>query len=143
VRKNINRYRLAGQDIQLESPQYVPLQIKLVVCVDPAYFRSDVEQALLQVLGSKILPNGQKGLFYPDSFTFGQTVYLSPVYAAVRKVSGVQSVTATIFAPQGVTTNLYLSEGEIPLGPFQIARLDNDRSFPNHGQLTLVMQGGK
>ena len=42
LKKNINRYRLAGQDIELESPQYVSLQIALTVCVDPAYFRSDV-----------------------------------------------------------------------------------------------------
>jgi hypothetical protein len=143
LRQNINRYRLAGQDIQLESPQYVPLQISLTVCVDPDYFRSDVQRLLMQVLGSGILPDGQKGLFYPDNFTFGRTVYLSPIYAAARQVPGVQSVTATVFAPQGVTTNLYLTQGEIPLGPFQIAQMANDSSYPNHGQLTLVMQGGK
>ncbi len=95
------------------------------------------------MLGSQCLPNGQKGLFFPDNFTFGQTVYLSPIYAAARKVAGVTSVVATIFEPQGVPTTIYLSQGEIPLGPFQIARLDNDPSLPDHGQLTLVMQGGK
>ena len=29
------------------------------------------------------------------------------------------------------------------MGAFQAARLGNDRSFPNHGQLRLVMAGGK
>jgi predicted phage baseplate assembly protein len=143
IRQNVNRYRLAGQDIQLESPQYVPLQIALTICVDPDYFQSNVRQGLMQVLGSQVLPNGQKGLFYPDNFTFGQTVYLSPIYAAARQVAGVLSVNATVFAPQGVTTKLYLAKGEIPLGPFQIARMDNDPSFPNHGQLTLNLVGGK
>jgi hypothetical protein len=38
---------------------------------------------------------------------------------------------------------MFLARGEIPLGPFQIARLDNDPSLPDHGQLTLTMQGGK
>jgi Baseplate J-like protein len=143
VAKNVNRYRLAGQDVQLESPQYVPLEIKLTVCVDPAYFKSDVQQQLFQVLGSQTMSNGQKGLFYPDNFTFGQTVYLSPIYAAARQVAGVMSVTACVFQPQGVVTQVYLLKGEIPLGPFQIARMDNDPSLPDHGQLTLVMQGGK
>jgi len=143
IKKNVNRNRLAGQDIELESPQYVPLEIKLTVCVDPAYFKSDVQQQLLQVLGSQILPNGQKGLFYPDNFTFGQMVYLSPIYAAARQVAGVSSVTASVFQPQGVVTQVYLLKGEIPLGPFQIARMDNDSSLPDHGQLTLIMQGGK
>jgi hypothetical protein len=144
LKQNINRYRLAGQDIQLESPQYVPLEISLMVCVDPTYFQSDVKQSLLQVLGSQILPNGQKGAFYPDNFTFGQTVYLSPIYAAARQVAGVVSVTATVFQPQGAApTKRYLHKGEIPLGPFQIAQMDNDPSLPDHGQLTLLMQGGK
>jgi predicted phage baseplate assembly protein len=141
--RNINRYRLAGQDIQLESPQYVSLQIELTVCVNPAYFQSDVEASLLQVLGSRVLPDGQKGVFFPDSFTFGQTVYLSPIYAAARKVAGVDSITATVFEPQGIRTTRYLAAGEIPIGPLQIARLENDPSLPDHGQLTLVMRGGK
>ena len=89
------------------------------------------------------MPNGQKGLFYPDNFTFGQTVYLSPIYAASRQVAGVMSVIACVFQPQGVVTQVYLLKGEIPLGPFQIARMDNDPSLPDHGRLTLVMQGGK
>ena len=113
------------------------------VCVDPDYFQADVEQALMQVLGSGMLPNGTEGLFYPDNFTFGQTVYLSPIYAAARSVAGVTRVTATVFQPQGVNTSQYLDAGRDPAGPFQIARLDNDPSFPDHGQLTLIMEGGK
>jgi hypothetical protein len=140
---NVDLYRLAGQDLMLESPQYVSLAITLQVQVDCDYFQADVEQSLLQVLGNKILPNGQKGLFYPDNFTFGQTVYLSPVYTAARAVPGVVLVTATQFQPQGVNSSQFLTTGQIKLGSFQIARLDNDPSFPDHGQLTLVMQGGK
>ena len=141
---NINRYRLAGQDIELEPPQYVSLKIDLTICVEPDYFRADVEAALTQVLGCGILPDGTKGVFYPDNFTFGQAVYLSPIYAAARKVAGVQSVVSTVFQPQDApSTWIYLSDGEIPLGPFQIARLENDPSLPDHGQLKLTMQGGK
>jgi hypothetical protein len=88
--------------------------------------------------------DGTKGLFFPDNFTFGQTVYLSRVYAAARKVAGVQSVVATVFQPQAAPpTSIFLANGEIPLGPFQIARLENDPSLPDHGQLTLSLQGGK
>jgi hypothetical protein len=143
LRKHVNRYRLAGQDLELESPGYVSLQIDLTVCVDPAYFRSDVERALTLVLGSRILPDGTKGVFHADNFTFGQTVYLSPIYAAARRIAGVTSIVATVFQPQGPPATIFLSTGKIPLGPFQIARLDNDPSLPDHGKLTLVMQGGK
>ncbi len=138
-----NRYRLAGQDLEIDTPEYLPLEIALDICVDPSYFRADVQKGLLQVLGSQSLPNGTKGLFYPDSFTFGQTVYLSPIYAAARSVPGVRAVQATVFQPQGIDTQQYLQSGEIPLGALQVARLDNDPSFPNHGQLTLNLEGGK
>ncbi len=141
--RTVETYRLAGQDLQLEPPRYVSLQIELDVCVNPGYFQSDVQQSLLQVLGDQVLPDGRKGLFYPDNFTFGQTVYLSPVYAAARSVAGVVAVTARKFQPQGRDTNQYLAAGEIKLGPLEVARLENDPSYPDHGQLTLKLEGGK
>ncbi len=143
VKSGLERYRLAGQDLEIDSPQYVSLEITLAVCVDPDYFASDVQRALLQVLSNRVLSNGQKGLFHPDNFGFGQTVYLSPLYAAARAIAGVTAVTATTFQPQGLPTNQFLDAGEMKLGALQIARLDNDRNFPDHGQLTLVMEGGK
>ena len=69
LKQNLERYRLAGQDLALDSPQYVPLEIVLTVCVDPYYFNSHVREALEQILSSRVLPNGQKGVFYPDNFT--------------------------------------------------------------------------
>ncbi len=53
------------------------------------------------------------------------------------------TVTADVFRPQGLATDAYLHRGAIPVGPTQVARMDNDPSLPDHGQLTLVMEGGK
>jgi hypothetical protein len=142
--KYINAYRLAGQDMKLEGPDYLSLQIALTICVNPAYFQADVQRALMQVLGSGTQPNSRPGYFAPDVFQLGQNVYLSPIYAAARTVAGVQSVVATTFQPQSLPpTNVFIQSGEIPIGPFQVARLANDRSLPANGQLTLNMQGGK
>jgi len=141
--QTVNGYRLAGQDILIEPPQYVSLSITLTICVDPDYFALDVQQALLQALGSGTLPNGQPALFSPQNFELGQTVYLSPIYTAARAVAGVQTVTATVFEPQGQNTQVYVKQGFIPMGAFQVARMDNDPSLPDHGQLRLTMQGGK
>jgi len=138
-----NRYRLAGQDLEIDTPEYLSLEIALDICVNPDYFRANVLKGLMQVLGSQALPDGTRGIFYPDTFSFGQTVYLSPILAAARSVPGVTAVEATVFQPQGINTQQYLQAGEIPLGPLQVARLDNDRNFPNHGQLTLSLEGGK
>jgi len=128
------RYRLAGQDLELDSPQYVSLQVELEVCVDPDYFKRDVERSLHEVLG---------GLFRPGNFAFGQTVYLSRIYAAARSVAGVTVVRASKFQPQGADSPQYLAAGEIKLGSLEVARLANDPNYPDHGQLTLVLEGGK
>jgi hypothetical protein len=139
----VDRYRLAGEDVQLESPQYVSLDIALDVCVAPGYFRADVRDALKQALGRGVMPDGRRGLFAPDTFQFGQTVYLSTIYAAACRVAGVASVTATTFEPQGSRDPAGLAKGEIALAAFQIARMDDDPSHPDHGRLTLVFHGGK
>jgi hypothetical protein len=143
LKKELNRYRLAGQDLDLDSPQYISLEIDLQICIDPYYFEADVVQSLLQVLSNRILPDGRKGFFYPTNFTFGQTVYLSLIYAAARTVPGVVTVTASKFQVQGVDSQQFLDSGELPIGPLQVARLDNDRNFPDHGVLNLFPEGGK
>jgi hypothetical protein len=139
----LERYRLAGQDFKLESPDYVPLDIVLDICVEDGFFQRDVEAAVASRLTLGDPLSGKAALFAPGSFALGETVYLSPITTAVRTVAGVCSVSASVFQPQGVETRSYLHRGEIPIGAFQAARLDNDRSFPNHGQLRLVMAGGK
>jgi hypothetical protein len=143
VTRTVNEYRLAGEAVFVEPPQYIPLQIALTVCVDPETFALDVEQALLVVLGSCMLPNGQPAYFNPKNFELGQPVYLSPIYAAARTVQGVTRVTATVFEPQGQNSNIYLRQGYIPMGAFQVAMLANDPSLPANGRLTLKMQGGR
>ena len=141
--KTVNAYRLAGQAAYIEPPQYVPLSVTLTVCVDPDSFAMDVRAALLQVLGSCRLPSGAPAFFAPQNFELGQPVYLSPIYAAARTVPGVTRVTATVFEPQGQNTRTYIQQGYIPMGPFQVARLDNDPSLPGNGILNLTMQGGR
>jgi predicted phage baseplate assembly protein len=143
LNQTVNAYRLAGQDTYIEPPQYVPLSIALTICVDQDSFSADVRAALLQVLGSCLLPSGQPALFNPQNFELGQPLYLSPIYEVARKVPGVTRVTATTFEPQGQSTKTYLRQGYIPMGPFQVARLDNDPSLPANGILKLNLQGGR
>lgn len=147
IANGLELYRMAGHDVEVNAPVYVSLEIRMTVCVAPGYLASHVEQALLQVLSSKTLPDGTKGVFHPDNFTFGQTVYLSPVYAAAQNTPGVQSVTVTRFQRQGdCSTNAIFdgsnSSGKLQMNRLEIARLNNDPNFPEHGILKLCMQGG-
>ena len=139
----VDRYRMAGHDLEFNDPHYVSLEIELHVCVKDDYFRSDVRQNLLQLFGTGVLPDGRRGLFHPDNFTFGQSVLLGPLYAAAHRVPGVASVEIAKFQRQGTGDPSYLMKGELPLGRLEIARLDNDPNFPEHGVLRLDIHGGR
>jgi hypothetical protein len=90
-----------------------------------------------------VLPNGKLGVFHPDNFTFGQTVFLSPLYADVEASAGVDSVTITKFQRQGINSEAALEAGMLTLGRLEIARLDNDPNFPERGSVSLTMLGGR
>jgi hypothetical protein len=140
---HVERFRMAGHDLEFDGPRYVPLEIKLFVCVKPDHFRSDVKARLLEVLGSRVLPDGRRGLFHPDNLSFGQIIYLSPVLAAAHAVPGVASASVVTFQRQGVEERRYVDDGRLPLGRLEIARLDNDPNFPERGVLHVALAGGK
>lgn len=143
VQAHITRYRLAGYDLEIRSGQYVPIEIDLLVCVKPDYFSGDVLQAVSAALSSGANPDGSQGFFHPDFFTFGQPVYLSRLYAAVEAVEGVDSAVVTRFRVYGEEDNGELEAGTIPIGAWQIARLDNDANFQENGVLRLSAGAGK
>ena len=143
IRDHIDRYRMAGHDLDVDGPQFVSLEIDLHVCVASGHFRSDVEREVLDVLSSRDLSDGRRGLFHPDNFTFGQPVYLSTIYAAAHQVTGVESVEVLTFQRQGLPESTALDSGRLDLDRLEIVRLDNDRNFPEHGRLTVTLGGGK
>lgn len=143
AREHLERYRMAGHDVKIHEPVHVSLEIDLMVCVDAGYFRSDVRRGLLEVLSNRVLADGTLGLFHPDNFSFGHTVFLSPIYARARSVPGVVSVQITRFQRQGTEDPKPLQDGFMRLERLEIPRLDNDRNFPEHGVLRLDLHGGK
>ena len=143
VRKFVEPFRMAGHDVEVEGPLPVSLEIDMDVCADPAYFRADVKRELLELFSTRKFANDRRGLFHPDNFTFGQTVYLSPLIAAAQAVQGVTSVQISKFQRQGKPDNKPLAQGILELGRLEIARCDNDRNFPEHGVFNLNVGGGK
>lgn len=143
VLKSLDVYRRIGQDVAIAQADYVPLEVELTVCVSPHYQRAHVEAALRDVLSNRVLPNGQTGFFHPDNLTFGEGVYLSRLIAAAAAVAGVENVTVSKFNRRFEAASGELESGLLPLGAMEVAQLDNDPDFPEHGLLTLVMKGGR
>jgi Baseplate J-like protein len=143
IRDLVERYRMAGYDLEVDAPRFVSLQIEMHVCVKPDYFRTDVKAALLEIFSNRVLPDGRRGVFHPDNFTFAQTVYLSPLIAAAQALDGVQSVQITVFQRQGYDDPKPLEAGFLPMGRLEIARCDNDPNFAERGVFVLTVGGGK
>jgi hypothetical protein len=143
LREAVEPFRLAGHDVEFDDPVYVSLEFELEVCVADDFFRSDVEARLLDVLSDRRLPDGRLGMFHPDRLSFGQTFYMSPVLAAVHLVAGVASASFSRFGRQGSLDGAAIASGRIELRQTEIARLENDPNWPEHGVLRLKMLGGK
>lgn len=143
IRSGVEKYRMAGYDLNVDSPQFVPLEITMFVCVKSDYFRSQVKLVLLTLFSSYEQPDGSRGVFHPDNFTFGQTVYLSPLYEAAQSIPGVESVQITQFQRLHNDNNDALKAGKLTLDRLEIAQLNNDRNFRERGIFTLDLGGGK
>jgi hypothetical protein len=145
----IERFRMAGQDLEIDAPRFVPLDIIFTVCIKPGYYRAHVKEELLKLFSSHDLVDGRRGFFHPDHFTFGQTLYLSQMIALVMSVAGVNWVDAQDIATKpnrfrrwGQPSDGEFDAGKINFGRLEIARLDNDPSTPENGRMDFIMEGG-
>jgi predicted phage baseplate assembly protein len=135
--------RMIGTDLDVEGAVIVGLRIELDVCVGDDHFRGDVQHAIEQLLIIGNLCNGQPGLLNRANFTFGQTIYASPLVAAVQNVPGVEAVTLAVLARMDDPWIDGAAQGYLIMGRLEIARCDNDPNRLDHGILVLHMHGGK
>ena len=139
----LHPYRRVGHDLKLVPASYVPLEIVLTVCVLPHYQRGHVKAALLDAFSNRVLAGGRRGFFHPDQLTFGAGIYLSQLIATAQTVEGVESVAVEVLQRSFTESSGEIESGVLPLGATEIAQLNNDPSFPEHGKLTLRMNGGR
>ena len=138
----LGRYRLAGHDVEIAPPIFVPLDVALDVCATRDHFAPDVKRRLVDVFSTRTLPDGSRGFFHPDNITFGTSIHLSAIIARAMQVPGVRSVTPVRFQRLGRTAQSELDDGVLNLGALEIARLDNDPNAPEQGRLDFQVRGG-
>jgi hypothetical protein len=136
---------MAGIDVELERPVYVPLELVLTGCVAAGRLREDVELALRQVFTSGVRPDGRPGFFHPDRFTFGQSLRLSDVVAAAMTVDGLATAELERFTRADATparAEADLADGIIEIAPRELLRCDSDVNNPEAGQVVVQLGGG-
>jgi hypothetical protein len=144
----LQRYRLAGYDLEVVGPVYAPLDIVLSVCTWADAWRESVAGALRTVFGTGALPDGTRAFFHPDNYTFGDSVYLSHIVAHAMAVPGVHWVDTRRENPRNrfrrwsSTAPDALESGVLAMGPLEVARCDSDPSLPERGRIQFIVEGG-
>ena len=138
--RHLDRYRMAGPRPRVRRPALrARSRSRCTSASKPDHFRSDVQAApARRALSNRVLPDGRRGLFHPDNFSFGQTVYLcrsSPrrtrCRASRRREVDVSSARASDDDARARRRAARRS------GRLEIARLDNDPNFPERGVLRV------
>ncbi|OHX36211.1 putative baseplate assembly protein [Methylomonas sp. LWB] len=143
IDRHLRRYRRIGHDLEVVAALQVPLALILKVCVRPGFLQSQIKASLQTMFSNRVLADGQRGFFHPDNLSFGDGVYLSRIVAAAQKVAGVAGVEVSELRRLFEAADDAIATGVLTLAPLEIARLDNDKGFPEHGLLTLNMEGGR
>ena len=143
IATHLDQYRRIGHIVTVKAAQYVSLDLAFTVRVLAGYLRAHVRKAILDKLSNRQLPDGSLGFFHPDNQTFGQGIHLSKIVATIQGVAGVESVETDTFQRQFEEPNGEIEAGILKLGELEIGRVNNDPSFPEHGQLILKMEGGR
>jgi hypothetical protein len=139
----LNRYRLAGYESYAPPPDYLSIDLIIEVCVQTGWLDGDVEESVLNVLGSSTRPDDAAGFFFADRYTFGTPLYRSRLEAAIQGAEGVLGVKSITYRQRGAFTDYRDLPEAITPAPSQILRIDNDPSWPERGVIKVVAEGGR
>jgi hypothetical protein len=131
--------------VRVAKAQTVPLDVAMTVYLRPTTPRAPTIAQLRALLGSRPLPDGRLGFFDPDNLDFGQGIASSQIIRLAQGVAGVQNVVVTRFQELGVPppAGTVAVPAFIPIGPLEVARLDQDPNRPENGVLSLTVVGGR
>ncbi len=137
VREYLDERRVAGIDLDVRPPRFVPVHVRLRVMVRPGVMRAAVAQQLEAELGSAALGDGRVGFFHRDAYGFGQPVYLAPIVARAAAVPGVDWVDALTF--ERWNEGSQLAAGVVPIANIEIAQ----PRAADQGFVELDVEGGE
>jgi predicted phage baseplate assembly protein len=127
----MERFRLAGCDLEIRGARFVPLEIELAVHLQPYHQASVVVAALDEAFSDRRLSDERVGFFHAARWTFGQSVHQSQVIARAMAVPGVAHVKVNKFRRRGADHD----DDPIPIGTLEIVRLHNDPDDPVWGSI--------
>jgi baseplate J-like protein len=152
----LDAVRLIGDDVEIRAAAYVPLDIKLVLCAHPAYWIEDLRAELAAEFSDGYTADGRAGLFHPERWSFGQSLYASQLIGRALQVQGVDRVLRVSmrrFNPGTggglVTVQVAAADlpesvrGRLDIGAFEIPVVANDPDRLERGRIAFDIRGGR
>ncbi len=133
LRSELDASRMVGTEVEVRGPKDVALDVMLTLRLGSSQSMTHLERAMQR-------SGGVLRLFEPGELTFGRSVYLSELIARAMALPGIADVDADVFRRWGESGRGALDTGVIPIGRFEIARLDGNETRPQRGILRVRIE---
>lgn len=143
VAAHLEAVRLIGEDIELRPPRYVPLEIHVVVCAHPEFWREDLRFVLEQEFSDTWTSDGRRGFFHPDEWTFGQALHRSAIEGRLHSVEGVEHVVSIRMKRFATATPAVPAIEVLDMASDEVLLLANDPNHLERGAIRFEIQGGR
>lgn len=145
LRRRVEEYleaiRLIGEDIEIRPPKFVPLEIRVKACAAPDVWIEDVRFILEQEFSTGWLPDGRRGFFHPDLWTFGQTLHASQITGRALSVKGVEHIIDVSI--KRWNSPFPASNAFTKLNHNEIIEVLSDPDFLERGSISFEVKGGR
>ena len=135
--------RLLGEDLEIRPPRLVPLTVDVKLCLHPDFWPSDVRVAIERELSDGWTPDGRRGFFHPDEWTFGQPLHRSALAGRIHAVGGVEHVVSIAMARFDARTPGDPRRERLDVRFDEIVLVRNDPDHRELGTLELDLVGGR
>lgn len=143
IAAHLESVRLIGEDIELRGPRFVPLDIRIVVCVAPEYWREDLRYVLEQEFSNTWTSDGRRGFFHPDEWTFAEALHRSQIEGRLQRIPGVEHVVSIIMKRFNSPTPGVPDIEQLEMGYDEVVLLDNSPNHLERGLIRFDIRGGR
>lgn len=141
IARYLNAVRLIGEDLEIRPPVFVPLEIHVSLCAGVDYWPEDLKSILEQEFSDGWTPDGRRGFFHPDVWTFGQQLKASQIAGRILAVEGVEHIiTVTMRRWNGPAT---MSDEITSVASNEILQVVNDPDHQEKGFIDFKVLGGR
>ena len=138
LRQFLNGRRDPNVPLRIQSFTPVYMTVAVAVSIDPSHPNQATLNQVIAALNPGVNPDGAFGYFAFERLSFGGSIFLSALYAAVQAIPGVADANVTVLqlAAEAEST----APHDIAIGPTQIAVIDSAASPAS--SLTVTGSGG-